>query len=90
MTWQPYLRKTPRGGKMMAKRISMQVTVLSSAIFLLLVLVVVRSQKDKNPFFLSPRQHNAGQDQKFKSVFKKIYVVGLGCEREMVIVIYRA
>ena len=32
-TWQPNLRKTPRGGKIMAKRISMQVAVPSSAIF---------------------------------------------------------
>lgn len=34
ITSQPYLRKTPRGGKIMAKRISTQVAVLSSAMFL--------------------------------------------------------
>lgn len=32
-TLQPYLRKTPRGGKRIAKRISMQVAVPSSAMF---------------------------------------------------------
>ena len=32
-TLQPCLRKTPRGGRMMARRISMQVAVLPSAIF---------------------------------------------------------
>lgn len=29
-TWQPNLRKTPRGGRMMAKRMSMQVAVPSA------------------------------------------------------------
>lgn len=32
-TWHPNLRKTPSGGKMMAKRMSMQVAVPSLAIF---------------------------------------------------------
>jgi hypothetical protein len=33
VTLQPNLRKTPRGGRMMARRMSMQFAVPSSAIF---------------------------------------------------------
>ena len=45
---------------MMAKMISMQVAVP------ILLLLLVPKQKDKTPFFLSPGQHNAGQDQEIQ------------------------
>uniref|UniRef100_A0A2P2K9A5 Cold induced plasma membrane protein n=1 Tax=Rhizophora mucronata TaxID=61149 RepID=A0A2P2K9A5_RHIMU len=45
-TLQPYLRKTPRGGKRMAKRISMQVAV-PSAIFLFSSLLFLKISSPK-------------------------------------------
>ena len=45
---------------MMAKMISMQVAVP-------ILLLLVPKQKDKTPFFLSPGQHNAGQDQEIQA-----------------------
>jgi hypothetical protein len=47
VTLQPNLRKTPRGGRMMARRMSMQLAVPSSAIFLFLSSNFERKRKKR-------------------------------------------